>query len=286
MKTRMRTSIIIASVVVIALVIALVTTSVFYVVTSRRRDQEITSLSETVDLLYGEITMRAEETLEETEETEEIVEEIEEEVIKEAVETKEVKVEEDREKDVLRGRISSLVEEVNQLKKECLESGVAGEEKDEEIANLKVKVSNLLEEIKQMKERYLKGSERSVPSGEYQKETDVALKTLLKSTFPGDNKWRDVTFYQGNVFPLKFYQDNFDQNLARLSPGKFVSFLSAGVRGYVWTSKDNKWSLVPIIVATDSSKKLNVYYYTREGLIKAIGDKEITPYVSSASLFD
>ena len=206
--------------------------------------------------------------------------------LREEVKEKETKEEEVKEKDSLKERISILNEEIAQLKRERLNNSKTIEQQDSILAELKLKILNSAEEIKNLKERCFREKEESIPSGQYQKKTDEELKTLLKSTFPGEDKWRDVTFCQASVFPLKFYQDNFDKNLSNLSPGKFISFLSTGVRGYVWTLKNNSWSLVPIIIAIDSSNKSNVYYYTKEGLIRAIGNKDITPFVLSVSLFD
>ena len=167
------------------------------------------------------------------------------------------------------------IEEVAQLKRERLNLEIEKKELEKEIGVLKAKL--LILDSKKTSTEIITG-EIDISDGE--------LKTLLRTTFPDRETSRDVTFCKGHIVPVRYYQDSFDKNLSNLSPGKFISFLSTGVRGYVWTLKNNSWSLVPIIVAIDSSNKPDVYYYTKAGIVKAKGDKEITPFVLSASLFD
>jgi hypothetical protein len=184
-----------------------------------------------------------------------------------------------RESGELGKKNSDLVKQVASLGQEKIDIAAADKET---IAGLQAQINSLT----------ASSLVRPDPPTTYVSWTNSQVKDLMRSLYPGTNKYLNPAFDYAIVYPISWYEsllgvipkDVQDKGL----PGSFMAWFTVRYQdiatGWVSTYTD-KWCVVKIILATNETGAVNIYYLIEGKFIPAngLGDT-ISPSVLAVDL--
>lgn len=155
-----------------------------------------------------------------------------------------------------------------------------------------VESASLLQEVERLKKELKAATTTSIPAVPPQSElvswTDGEAKQLMRSLYPGTDKYRDPAFSSTMVYPLSWYQSLVGLPNCEWPAGWITWFSSRypGIAtGYAWVQKGGEWSLI-LLVPAHVNGVVDLYYFVDKKFVGARGDQTITPFVRAVNLLN
>jgi Na+-transporting methylmalonyl-CoA/oxaloacetate decarboxylase gamma subunit len=155
------------------------------------------------------------------------------------------------------------------------------------IEQLELEITRLQKELEAASKAVI-----SVPAVPGQSElvswTDTEAKSLMRTLYPGTDKYRDPAFDSTMVYPLSWYQSILPVLPENDWPAGLVAWFSVrypGIAtGYAWVDK-GEWSLAQIVPAHVNGT-IDLYYLVDKTWVRASGNQDITPFVKAVNLLN
>lgn len=118
--------------------------------------------------------------------------------------------------------------------------------------------------------------------------TDTQAKFLMRTLYPGDDKYRDPAFDEGLVYPISWYK-GIASSVSDISEvGDWIAWFSGRypgiITGYAWMDYGG-WHRVKLVLAEDDTGGVNIYYFLNGKFVAANSDGDtVTPYVKAINL--
>lgn len=155
---------------------------------------------------------------------------------------------------------------------------------------LQEQVNKLTKQLKDIKDDVVDVPKSPAPSAAVSWTNAEAL-TLMRSLYPGTDKYRNPAFNSGFVYPLSWYEENIykvpNEVLVDEEPANFISWFRSRydvVTGFAWVSDSSGYRMVKLVPAVKDGT-IGLYYIVDRTFIKVGNPSEtISQYVKAIDL--